>query len=393
MSHTPKFLVSQIHGFPKKEKKLERKIQADEQIYEGLRNYYNTVVSNNESIYSPSKSPNSVTSPQIQSPNLENIYDEDIYQTICSPRKSRMSLDISFSKKKDKREFPIKEFIDTEDKYLSNLIMVREHFSTPLKLVLPEDLHSIIFFKLEEMISLHHNILEELRRKDMNIGKLLLNYYQDFVVYKHYCTNLNRAQALLDAEEQKNIKFKKELNKCQLRAKSPFPLCAHIVLPFQRLLKYHIMLAEILKHTTEDHEEYLDIEIAHNQMKNFNLEVNEAKREQEENEKQIIQDQKDLSILDNVERSIKSIFFPNGARLQNFGRLRRAGDLKVLNVSGEQTDYVFLLDTIMVLCNKPSIMQQRYRFKSAIKLKDYRIEDVRGSGGQNTIRFVQMKQE
>ena len=99
------------------------------------------------------------------------------------------------------------------------------------------------------------------------------------------------------------------------------------------------------------------------------------------------QDEKDLSILENVERSIKSILFPNGARLQDFGRLRRAGDLKVLNVSGEQTDYVFLLDTMMVLCNKPSIMQQRYRFKSAIKLKDYRIEDIRGNGGQNTIRL------
>ena len=61
-----------------------------------------------------------------------------------------------------------------------------------------------------------------------------------------------------------------------------------------------------------------------------------------------------------MERSIKSIYFPEGARLQDFGRLRRAGDLKVLAASGEQTDYVFLLDTIMVLCNKPSIMQQRW---------------------------------
>ena len=81
------------------------------------------------------------------------------------------------------------------------------------------------------------------------------------------------------------------------------------------------------------------------------------------------------------------MFFPHGARLQDFGRLRRAGDLKVLSPGGEQTDYVFLLDTIMVLCNKPSIMQQRYRFKSAIKLKDYRVEDVRGNNGQNTIRM------
>ena len=92
----------------------------------------------------------------------------------------------------------------------------------------------------------------------------------------------------------------------------------------------------------------------------------------------ISQDEKDLAIIDNVERSIKSMYFPHDARLQDFGRLRRAGDLKVLSPSGEQTDYVFLLDTMMVLCNKPSIMQQRYRFKSAIKLKDYRVEDVRG---------------
>ena len=30
----------------------------------------------------------------------------------------------------------------------------------------------------------------------------------------------------------------------------------------------------------------------------------------------------------------------------------------------------------------------RYRFKSAIKLKDFRIEDVRDSAGQNTIRYM-----
>ena len=88
--------------------------------------------------------------------------------------------------------------------------------------------------------------------------------------------------------------------------------------------------------------------------------------------------------MENAERNIKSMLLANGARLQDFGRLRRAGDLKVLNASGEQTDYVFLLDTMMVLCNKPSIMQQRYRFKSAIKLKDYRIEDIRGNEGQTT---------
>ena len=280
-------------GFPKKEKKLEKKIQHEEQLYDELRNYYNTVVSNNESIYSasPARSSTVTQSPSPGQADHNQTADsayEDIYQTICSPRKSRMSLDITFSKK-NKRDYPIKELIETEDKYLANLIMVRNFFWNPLQEVLPISLQRLIFIMLPEMIALHSDILLELKKKNRNIGNILLNVYPRFSIYKEYCTNLNKAQAMLEAEENKNPKLKKDLNKCQINAKSPFPLGAHIVLPFQRLLKYHIMLAEILKHTPETHEEFLDIELAHSQMKKFNSEVNEAKREQEENDKQIIQ--------------------------------------------------------------------------------------------------------
>lgn len=88
-----------------------------------------------------------------------------------------MSLDISFSKK-SKRDFPIKEFIETEEKYLENLIMVRDYFSEPLRQVIHENLHAIIFFKLPELISLHSDILLELKRKQRSIGNIILNVYQ-----------------------------------------------------------------------------------------------------------------------------------------------------------------------------------------------------------------------
>lgn len=51
-------------------------------------------------------------------------------------------------------------------------------------------------------------------------------------------------------------------------------------------------------------------------MKNFNFEVNEAKREQEDGERQVVQDEKDLSILANVQRTVKSMKLENGLRLQ-----------------------------------------------------------------------------
>jgi hypothetical protein len=91
-------------------------------------------------------------------------------------------------------------------------------------------------------------------------------------------------------------------------------------------------------------------------MRDFCAEVNETKRKQEEDEQQQEQDSKDLAILSNLQRTIKSMRLEPGARLQDFGRLRRAGEL---TVEGENTDYGFLLDTVLLACNKPRLMQQR----------------------------------
>ena len=41
-----------------------------------------------------------------------------------------------------------------------------------------------------------------------------------------------------------NPKLNAELVRCRLEANSSFPLSAHIVIPFQRLLKYHLMLGQ-----------------------------------------------------------------------------------------------------------------------------------------------------
>lgn len=103
------------------------------------------------------------------------------------------------------------------------------------------------------------------------MGQVVLEHRDGFHVYKAYCTNLALAMATLEREEVRvlhdvillpqagNPRLKKELVKCQLAAKSPFPLSgrlspvlaltatvpAHIVLSFQRLMKYHLLLNEV----------------------------------------------------------------------------------------------------------------------------------------------------
>jgi len=50
----------------------------------------------------------------------------------------------------------------------------------------------------------------------------------------------------------------------------------------------------------------------------------------------------------------------------------RAGDLAAYGHQGE-ADYAFLLQTVLIFCNKPRLLQHRFRFKFALKLCDYEL--------------------
>jgi hypothetical protein len=56
----------------------------------------------------------------VQGPESDQY--EDIYQSVISPQRSKLNL--SFSRR-NKREYPIREFLETEEKYLGKS---RTHF-------------------------------------------------------------------------------------------------------------------------------------------------------------------------------------------------------------------------------------------------------------------------
>lgn len=107
-----------------------------------------------EGLYSPSGSPawrsipiersTSVYSPSPQS--------EEIYNSICSPSRARPL--IPALTKKSKREFPVREFMESEEKYLANLCMVRDSFQLQLQHMTSET-SKVVFFRLQELIVLH----------------------------------------------------------------------------------------------------------------------------------------------------------------------------------------------------------------------------------------------
>ena len=189
---------------------------------------------------------------------------------------------------------------------------------------------SIVFFMLDNLIGLHSDLLFGLKTpKNDDIGKVFLRHMPRIThLYGGYCVHLPTAMAHLEHITENHAPLKKQMLDCQeLANPSTFPLSSHLVIPFQRFLKYHLLLQEIFKRTPEDHPDYINLKLASEEMIRAGEVVNEKKRDQEEADQQDQKDETDMRLILGVSASIKLMRMENGLRLLDYGRLRKAGDI------------------------------------------------------------------
>ena len=394
LSHTPKVLKSGIGGFPRNPggDKLLKRLKSEKGNYEELERQ------GQDLLYSEG---GQGAGNKIKGGQESMYFNEDIYQTIFPPKQPRSALAniSSFATgagKRNKRKAPIEELLSTEDKYLENLIMVRDVFREKLSLMSAED-KKLVFYLLDDLILLHSDLLFGLKKdqgaaakpsstKDFDngqIGRVFLNHMPRIThLYSGYCVHLPTAMShlehLLESGGNLSNSIKKQLQECQAEAHpSTFPLSSHLVIPFQRFLKYHLLLQEILKRTAEDHPDYLNLQLAREEMVKAGAIVNEKKREQEECDEQDRQDEADMRLILSVASNIKLMKLENGLNLLDYGRLRKTGDIvSYTDAGGRSGDYAFLFDLMIVLCHKPKWLQHRYRFREAIKIRDHYLEPL-----------------
>lgn len=86
-----------------------------------------------------------------------------------------------------------------------------------------------------------------------HIGRILVNWLPGLNAYKGYCSNQLAAKALLDQKKQ-DPRVQDFLQRC---LESPFSrkldLWSFLDIPRSRLVKYPLLLKEILRHTPKDH--------------------------------------------------------------------------------------------------------------------------------------------
>ncbi|XP_035981129.1 rho guanine nucleotide exchange factor 4 isoform X5 [Fundulus heteroclitus] len=190
--------------------------------------------------------------------------------------------------KEQMRANVINEIMSTERDYIKHLKDIWEgyikqcHKRTDM---FTEEQLRTIFGNIEDIYKFQRKFLKDLEKKFNNeqphlseIGCCFLEHQTDFQIYSEYCNNHPNACIQLSKLMKVN-KYVFFFEACRLLQKMiDISLDGFLLTPVQKICKYPLQLAELLKYTNPQHRDYKDVEAALNAMKNVARLINERKR-------------------------------------------------------------------------------------------------------------------
>ncbi|XP_075041808.1 guanine nucleotide exchange factor VAV2 isoform X1 [Mixophyes fleayi] len=287
--------------------------------------------------------------------------EDDIYEDIIKvenqqPMKMVMTED-------DKRSCCLLEIRDTEDKYYKTLDDIRINYMLPLKQILSPPEIAVIFINLEELIKVHFNFLRTIEMSIMScgttIGQVFLDYKEKLLIYGEYCSHIEYSQKTLDEIIVTREDVKIKIEECSMKVQDgKFKLQDLMVIPMQRVLKYHLLLKELLSHTGDCPERHT-LKEALEAMQDLAMYINEVKRDKET-----------LKKISEFQNSIEHL----QVKLEEFGRPKIDGELKVRSMVNQtkQDRYLFLFDKVVIVCKRKGYS---YELKDIIELLFHKMTD------------------
>ncbi|KAM6301882.1 neuroepithelial cell-transforming gene 1 protein-like [Podargus strigoides] len=275
----------------------------------------------------------------------------------------------TLSTKEIKRQEAIYEMSRGEQDLIEDLKLARKAYHDPmLKLsIMSEEELTHIFGDLDSYIPLHEDLLASLGEATKpdgtveQIGPILVKWLPRLHAYKGYCSNQLAAKALLDQKKQ-DRRVQDFLQRC---LESPFSrkldLWSFLDIPRSRLVKYPLLLKEILRHTPKDHPDIQILEEAISIIQGVLSDINLKKGE---SECQYYIDK--LEYLDEKQKD---------PRIEGSKALLCHGELK--NKNGHKL-YVFLFQDILVL-TRPVTRNERQAYqvyRQPIPVQELLLEDL-----------------
>ncbi|XP_023596556.1 dynamin-binding protein isoform X2 [Trichechus manatus latirostris] len=187
----------------------------------------------------------------------------------------------------EKRTKVVEELLQTEKDYIRDLEMCIECIMVPLQQAqVPNvDLEGL-FGNMQMVIKVSKQLLAALEVSD-TVGPVFLDHRDELEgTYKVYCQNHDEAISLLEIYE-KDEKIQKHLQDSLADLKSLYNewgctnyinLGSFLIKPVQRVMRYPLLLMELLNATPESHPDKVPLTSAVLAVKEINVNINEYKR-------------------------------------------------------------------------------------------------------------------
>ncbi|XP_010775591.1 uncharacterized protein isoform X2 [Notothenia coriiceps] len=269
----------------------------------------------------------------------------------------------------------INEIMSTERHYIKHLKDICEGYLRQCRKrvdMFNDDQLKVIFGNIEDIYRFQMGFVRDLEKQYntddphlSEIGPCFLEHQDGFWIYSEYCNN--HLDACMELSKlMRDGRYQHFFEACRLLQQMiDIAIDGFLLTPVQKICKYPLQLAELLKYTALEHSDYRYVAAALAVMRNVTQQINERKRRLENIDK-IAQWQ--ASVLDwegddILDRSSELIYTGELSWIyQPYGR--------------SQQRVFFLFDHQLVLCKKDLIRRDILYYKGRIDMDRYDVRDA-----------------
>uniref|UniRef100_G3VVT5 Rho guanine nucleotide exchange factor 9 n=2 Tax=Sarcophilus harrisii TaxID=9305 RepID=G3VVT5_SARHA len=291
------------------------------------------------------------------------------------PNADCLCLGRSLQNRDQMRANVINEIMSTERHYIKHLKDICEGYLKQCRKrrdMFSDEQLKVIFGNIEDIYRFQMGFVRDLEKQYNNedphlseIGPCFLEHQDGFWIYSEYCNN--HLDACMELSKlMKDGRYQHFFEACRLLQQMiDIAIDGFLLTPVQKICKYPLQLAELLKYTAQDHSDYRYVAAALAVMRNVTQQINERKRRLENIDK-IAQWQ--ASVLDwegedILDRSSELIYTGEMSWIyQPYGR--------------NQQRVFFLFDHQLVLCKKDLIRRDILYYKGRIDMDKYEVVDI-----------------
>lgn len=243
------------------------------------------------------------------------------------------------------------EVVDTERTYVRDIGAIVEGYLKPLSQMSDSRIKSSelksLFGNIESIYTFNSGFLEQLEKcgfDPVSIARCFVANSSGFAVYTEFCTSyptmVSTLTELVGKAETAEI-FKAR----QASLHHNLPLGSYLLKPVQRILKYHLLLQNIVKHVDKESPGYPDVKNALSVMTGIAYHINDMKRRHEHAVRV---------------QEIQSLLYGwQGEDLTTYGELLAEGCLRLVGAKG--TRHLLLFEQLLLVAKQREGGVLRYK--------------------------------